>query len=150
MFPIAHVPLQSFKRKDKNENDTYQYSTGTRDAPGSFPYPQDPQKPLFALQAAYQPSLIKDKEREGSVIFKVWPLEAADADLDVKPMTEGKVEIGKQIKAGDYYLSATEVRYWVGMFVRYEPGKPIVLASLWVGLGGMILTFIGRMVRKSS
>jgi hypothetical protein len=52
------------------------------------------------------------------------------------------------VNVGRYYLEAKEVRYWVGMNVRYEPGKPIVLTSLWVGLGGMILTFIGRMRRS--
>ncbi len=146
----AHVPLQSIKQKDKNDNDIYLYTTGTKEAPGSFPYPQEPLKPLFALQIAFQPSLIKDKERDGSVYFQVWPLQVADTVPDVKPVVEGKAEIGKQIKAGEYYLSATEVRYWVGMYVRYEPGKPIVLASLWVGLGGLIITFVGRMRKKSS
>jgi len=35
------------------------------------------------------------------------------------------------------------------MIVRYEPGKPIVLTSLWVGLAGMIITTAGRMMRSS-
>jgi hypothetical protein len=34
------------------------------------------------------------------------------------------------------------------MNVRYEPGKPIVLTSLWVALGGLIITFIGRMQKR--
>ncbi len=34
------------------------------------------------------------------------------------------------------------------MNVRYEPGKPIVLASLWVGFAGMLITTIGRMMRS--
>lgn len=77
------------------------------------------------------------------------PLDTEEMKQAEKPIAEGKAEIGKKIKAGDYYLSAQEVRYWVGMTVRHEPGKPIVLASLGLGLGGMIITFIGR-IRRSS
>jgi cytochrome c biogenesis protein ResB len=134
----AYVPLQSLKQK----GDKYLYTTGTKDGPGSFPFPQDPLKPLFALQAAYHPSFLK--ERAGEAVLQVWRLDKAD-DGRTKPIAEGRTAIGKKIKAGDYYLSVKEVRYWVGMSVRYEPGKPIVLTSLWVGLSGMIITFIGRM-----
>ncbi len=136
----AYVPLQSLKQK----SDQYLYTTGTKDGPGSFLFPQDPLKPLFALQAAYHPSFLKERERDGEAVFKVWQLDKADDDR-TKPMVEGRARIGKKIKAGDYYLSVKEVRYWVGMSVRYEPGKPVVLTSLWVGLSGMIITFIGRM-----
>lgn len=134
----AFVPLQSLKQK----GDQYLYTTGTKDGPGSFPFPQDPLKPLFALQAAYHPAFLK--ERTGDAVFQVWQLDKADDD-GKKPIAEGRAPTGKKVKAGDYYLSAKEVRYWVGMTVRYEPGKPIVLASLWVGFGGMVITFIGRM-----
>ncbi len=135
----AYVPLQSFKQK----GDQFLYTTGTKDGPGSFPFPQNPLQPMFALQSAYHPSFLK--ERAGEASFQVWPLAASDAGHGIKPMAEGRAVIGRMVKAGDYHLSAREVRYWVGMTVRYEPGKPIVLASLWVGLSGMIMTFIGRM-----
>lgn len=64
-----------------------------------------------------------------------------------KPMASGTVSLGKTFRAGDHMLSVNEVRYWVIMHISYEPGLPIVLASLWVGLGGIIITFIGR-IRK--
>jgi len=134
----AHIPLQSLKQK----GDQYLYTTGTKEGPGSFPFPQDPLNPLFALQAAYHPAFLK--ERAGDAVFQVWQLDKT-ADGRTKPIAEGRVSIGKKIKAGDYYLSVKEVRYWVGMSVRCEPGQPIVLASFWVGLSGMIITFIGRM-----
>jgi hypothetical protein len=143
----AHFPLQSIKVKDKNNNDAYLYTTGTRDGPGSIPYPQEPLKPLFELQTVFKPSLNMEKKRDGEVLFQVWPLNDENANTAVDPIAEGKSEVGKKIRAGDYYLSVTEVRYWVAMLVRYEPGKPIVLTSLWVGLSGMIITFIGRMAR---
>lgn len=136
------IGLQSLKQKD----DKYLYTTGTKIAPGSFPFPQEPLKPIFALQESYQPD--PKKERGGNVIFKVWPVVNPDVKPEGKPSAEVKVAIGKKIRIGEYYLSAEEVRYWVGMMVRYEPGKPIVLASLWVGLGGLFITFIGRL-RKS-
>ncbi|MBI5847155.1 MAG: hypothetical protein HZB31_04275 [Nitrospirae bacterium] len=180
----GHVPLQSFKQKDE----TYLYSTGTKEeGPGGLAYPQDPVKPLFGLQATYEPS--KFTERAGDTIFTVWPLvvpdehkaetlpdhgagqkpDAPDPHANMKkedmaaahsdgkktgtvatekPLAEGKVPIGKKIRVGDYYLEAREVRYWVAMSVRYDPGQPIVLASLWIGLGGMVITFIGR-IRRS-
>ena len=135
----AYVPLQSLKQKDN----TYLYTSGTREAPGNFPFPQYPINPLLSLQVSYQPSQIK--ERAGVVYFNVWPFTEREARQGMKPGAQGKAAIGEMFKAGDYILSVKEVRYWAGMRVNREPGQPAVLASLWVGLGGMILTFIGRL-----
>lgn len=137
----AHVPLQSLKQKDE----TYLYTTGTKDGPGSFPFPQNPLQPEFDLQAAYLPAPLK--ERGGEAFFQVW-LHNKVKGADAKPLSEGKAAIGGMLDAGDYYLSAAEVRYWAGMTVRYDPGLPIVLASLWVGLGGIVITTIGRLLKK--
>lgn len=136
----AFVSLQSLKQK----GDSYLYTTGTKEGPGGLPFPQDPLHPMYDLQVEFQPSYIK--ERAGDVVFQVRPF-MAEGKRDEKPFAEGKRGMGKKIMAGDHYLAVTEVRYWVGMSVSYEPGKPIVLTSLWVGLGGMIITFIGRMRR---
>ena len=138
----AYVPLQSLKQKDN----TYLYTTGTKEGPGSFAFPQDPAKPLLDLRVAYRPSLIKEKT--GDAFFQVWPLPKADARQEQKVIAEGKSAIGDKFAAGAYRLSAREVRYWVAMSVRYDPGQPIVLTSLWVGLFGIVLTFIGR-IRKA-
>lgn len=138
----AHVPLQSLKQK----NDAYLYTTGTKAGPGAFPFPQEPLQPLFGLQAVYVPDPKKD--RAGEVELSVWPLAWEGAEQSKKPVATGKAAIGKKVKVGEYYLSAQEVRYWVGMSVRYEPGQPIVLAGMWVGLGGMIITFFGRMRKQ--
>jgi len=138
----AHVPLQSLKQKDE----TYLYTTGTKDGPGMFPFPQDPLQPIFALQAVYIPTPVK--KRAGEAFFQVWPHNKVKGEGD-KPHAEGKAAIGEMFDAGDYYLSATEVRYWVGMSVRYDPGLPIVLTSLWVGLGGIVITTIGRLRRAA-
>jgi cytochrome c biogenesis protein ResB len=139
----AHIPLQSFKQKD----DKYLYMTGTKDSPAPLAFPQDPLKPLFDLQVTYLPTPLK--ERAGDAVFQVWQHTMVPEE-GTGPFAEGKAEIGGMVKAGNYYLSAKEVRYWVAMSVRYDPGQPIVLASLWVGLGGMIITFIGRMKRGSA
>ncbi len=89
------------------------------------------------------------KDRAGEAELSVWPLKREDAEQSKEPVAAGKAAIGKKVKAGAYYLAATEVRYWVGMSVHYEPGQPIVFASMWVGLGGMIITFFCRMRRGS-
>jgi hypothetical protein len=143
----AHIPLQS-SRKDK---DTYLYSTGyTLNGEVKFdaiPFPGAPEGPLFALKTDYLPSKIK--ERDGNVEFFLYVLDK-DGQLRDKTLIEGKAAIGEQFAFREYVLSAKEVRYWVGMLVRYEPGKPILLTSLWVGLIGMCLTTLGRMFKKKS
>jgi len=138
----AYVPQQSLKQKDGS----YLYTTGTKEGPGNFPFPQQPANPLFSLQVAYRPS--KLTERSGEALFQVWPLHKPDTSEARKAIAEGTAAIGEKYDAGEYSLSVREVRYWVAMMVRYEPGKPIVLASLWMGFGGMVITFIGRMRRK--
>lgn len=137
----AFVPLQSLRQEDGG----YLYTTGTRHGPGSFPYPQDPMSPFFSLQVAYIPS--KFAERAGEAVFQVWPYAEQGQKQGERPIAEGKTVIGEKIRAGEYYLSVTEIRYWVGMTVRHEPGKPFVLTSLWIGFGGMVITFIGRLRR---
>jgi cytochrome c biogenesis protein ResB len=134
----AHVPLQSLKQKDNS----YLYTSGNKNGPGRFAFPQESGKPLYYLQVAYRTSPLK--ERDGEAFFEVWPYATADVYQGEKPLASGKVAIGKKFDAGDYKLSVKEIRYWVGMKLRYDPGKPIVLTSLWVGLAGMIITTIGR------
>jgi hypothetical protein len=85
-------------------------------------------------------------ERSGDASFKVWPYSKSET----LPIAEIKVPVGEKIRVGDHQLSVKEIRYWVGMDVRYDPGQPVVLASLWVALGGMIITFIGRMQRYNA
>ena len=143
----AHIPLQS-SRKDK---DTYLYSTGyTVNGEVKFDaiaFPGAPERPVFAVKTDYLPS--KLKERSGSVDFYLYVLDK-DGQLRDKTLVEGKAAIGEQFAVGEYQLAAKEVRYWVGMLVRYEPGKPILLTSLWVGLAGMIITTVGPMFKKKS
>ena len=138
----AHFPLQSLKQKD----DSYLYTSGTKEGPGNFIFPQHPEKSLFELQLAYKPS--KLEERAGEAFFQVWPLAETGNKQEERPFAEGKAAVGEKFRAGDYFLEAKEIRYWVGMNVRYEPGKPIVLTSLWVALGGLIITFIGRLQKR--
>lgn len=137
----AYIPLQSLEQKNKS----FLYTIGTKYAPASTQFPYAPAKPLIYLQVAYRPS--KLKERAGDAFFQVWPLDKVKAEGE-KPLAEGKTPVGEKFDAGDYALSVNEIRYWVGIRVGYEPGQPIVLTSMWTGLFGMIITFIGRM-RKS-
>jgi hypothetical protein len=136
----AYVPLQSLKKKDGD----ILVTSGSKDGPGSFPFPQNSTPPLFYVQIAYIPSKLID--RSGDAEFQVWPY-GIKRDAEGKPIARGKVSMGAMFNVGDYSLSVQEVRYWAAMMVRYEPGKSLVLVSLWVGLTGMIITFIGR-IRK--
>ena len=140
----GYGPLQSIPQKDSG----FIYTTGFKEGNTVIAMPVDfppaPETARFAFQPTYTPS--KLKEREGEVEFRLYPLQEM---LDLaKPFVKGKTTIGKPLSVGEYLLEAKEVRYWAVMTVRYEPGKPIVLASLWVGLAGMLLTTVGRMLRK--
>ena len=144
----AIIPFQSIKQGEGS----YLYTTGYSDEQGphadSIAFPQPPETRRFALQVTYLPS--KLKEREGEVALQLFSLNDKGVPESGPPFASGKALIGEPFSAGEYVLMAEEVRYWVGMVVRYEPGKPIVLASLWVGLVGMIITTVGRMFRKEN
>lgn len=142
------VPLQSIAVG----KDSYHYSTGYRDynelvvKKDVIPFPAAPEQPLFALRTEYLPS--KTKELSGKVQHLLYSLDNSGMPKRDKPLAEGTAELGEPFAVGGYLLTTQEVRYWVGMLVRYEPGKPFVLTSLWVALAGMAITTLGRMVRK--
>jgi len=138
----AHLPLQSLKKTD----DSYHYTTGRKDGPVAIPFPQAPNEPLFGLNVSYKPDA--KKERGGEAQFLIYPTVKGAADKEEKPMADGTVPIGANFSAGDYRLSVKEVRYWTAIAVRYEPGQPIILTSLWVGLFGVTLTTAARIYRK--
>lgn len=138
----AYLPLQSLKQKD----DAFFYTIGTRDGPTIIRFPQEPQKPLLGLNVNYKPDPLK--ERAGEAFFLVYPRQKADPKQEEKPTASGKAPIGEKFVAGEYQFSVKEIRYWAAMAVRYEPGQPIVLTSLWVGLFGVTLTTVARIFRK--
>lgn len=138
----AFLPLQSIKQKDNS----YLYTTGTRDKPALAPFPHPPEQPVMGMQLVYLPS--KLAERGGEALFKLYPLDSKGMPLLDKPFAEGKTAVGEQLDAGEYRLSVKEIRYWAAMMTRYEPGKPFILSSLWVGLAGMIITTAGRMLKS--
>jgi hypothetical protein len=142
----AHMPLQSIPQGANG----FRYVTGVKEGdvinPIAVAFPVPPEAPRMGLQLGYTPA--KLKEREGEAQFQLYPIDSKGNPKFDKLLAEGKAPIGKSFTTGDFVLSAQEVRYWVGMTVRYEPGKPIVLTSLWVGLAGMLITTIGR-IRRS-
>jgi hypothetical protein len=139
----AMIPLQSLPRG----KDSYLYTTGSSQAPGSFPFPPPPAPALFLLQAGYVPD--QQADRAGQVEFFTWPAEHRGASSGKPPSASGKVVVGGSFDAGDYQLEAREVRYWVGMSVRRDPGLPVILTSLWTGLAGMTMTFVGRILQDA-
>lgn len=138
----AHLPLQSLQIKEGE----YHYTTGRKDGPVVIPFPQAPGEPVFSLNVSYKPD--PKKERSGEAQYLVYPLDKAAGTKDDKPIFQGTAPIGSPFAAGDHLLSVKEVRYWTAIAVRYEPGQPIILASLWVGLFGVTLTTVARFYRK--
>lgn len=142
----AHVPLQSIKREDGG----FRYVTGFKDGDtivaSEAPFPPPPENPQLTLRVGYIPS--KLLERSGEAEFEIYPQDQGAANSAPEPLVKGKVAIGAPFAYGDYLLTAKEVRYWVAMTVRYEPGKPLVLLSLWTGLAGMVITTAGRMIKN--
>lgn len=131
----AHVPLQSYKQKD----DTFRYATGTAAEEVAFAFPPPPAPPRADVHLAFRPSTVK--ERDGEVSLRV----AVPGPHGGPPVDHtGRVVVGAPFEAGDVVLTPREIRYWVGMDVKYDPGLTIILASLCFGLGGMVLTFAGR------
>ncbi len=144
-----HVPLQSYRQKDGS----YRYASGTAKEEVLFVFPPPPEHPRADVHLSYRPSTVKD--REGEVTFRVTPVAPHGAVMPVgthgDPGAErtGRVRVGAPFDAGDVTLTPREIRYWVGMDVRYDPGLTVILASLCFGLGGMALTFVGR-IRQGS
>jgi hypothetical protein len=147
----AMVPLQSLRQGET----AYLYTTGSATAPGAFPFPPPPDAAALLLQIGYVPD--QERDRSGQVEFFTWPAGSVGATGPehrtvpgaAEPSAAGKVPVGGTLPVGDYRLEAREVRYWVGMTVRHDPGLLFILTSLWAGLGGMTLTFAGR-IRQDS
>lgn len=138
----AHISLQSLQQKEN----TYLYTNGTKDGPKFLTFPQPPANPIMGLNVSYLPEI--KKERSGNVFFQIRSL-GTDKDIQKEPLiAEGKAAIGAKFNAGEYDIAVKEVRYWAAMFVRYEPGQPLILTSLWVGLFGMTLTMLARIFGK--
>lgn len=128
----AHVPLQSIRQADGS----YLYATGTTTQPGPFGFPAE--QPHLELEVDYFPGLV---ERTGKVRFQARPL---GADGPTGTARVGMAAVGEQVDLDGHRLAPREIRYWVGLSVRYDPGLNVILVSLTLGLLGMALTFIGR------
>jgi hypothetical protein len=130
----VHVALQSYKRTDES----FLYASGTASGAAGFDFPPPPEHPRAELKVSYQPG---PEERTGQVSFEVSPFGPPGVPL---AELRSVVPVGGQVDAGDFLLSPREIRYWVGMNVRYDPGQIVILSSLCLGLAGMVVTFVGR------
>jgi cytochrome c biogenesis protein ResB len=146
----AHVPLQSIAQEDGS----HVYATGSKSEPLSFPFPFPPEKPLTELIVTFRPSTVS--ERQGEVGFHLSPLQASDtADAwtagaaKAASRRAGQVPVGGEFDAGDFKLTPREVRYWVAMNVRHDPGQNVILGSMCFGLAGMAITLYGRVRQRS-
>jgi len=135
----AYVPLQSLRQEDGN----YLYAAGTTSGPTAFDFPPAPEHPRASLRVSYFPGI---EPRTGQVRLEVQPYRPSAAPpLAASAEHTGLVPVGGQLDAGDFSVSPREIRYWVGMDVRYDPGLTVVLTALCTGLVGMVLTLIGRL-----
>lgn len=152
----AMVPLQSLKRGES----AILYASGTPRGPSSFPFPPPPAAAALLLQVSYVPD--QQTDRAGHVEFTTWPVSELEAEhgsgsearrhggpAAERGTDSGPVPVGGTFDAGEYQLEAREVRYWVGMTVRHDPGLMLILSSLWAGLGGMTMTFAGRILQDA-
>lgn len=132
----AYVPLQSLRQDDGS----YVYATGSAKGVAPFEFPPPPQQPRAVLQLTYLPS--SAAERSGQVRVEV---QSVGAHGERSALRSGLVKVGERFDGKDFALSPLEIRYWVGMDVRYDPGLWIILSSLCLGLAGMTMTFAGRL-----
>lgn len=138
----AHIPLQSLKQKDGSVI----YATGSKEGASPFPFPQQHIQPFMGLFLGFVPSA--ELDRTGLVDYKAYPIVGGDFKIADQPILEGQVKSGESFHAFNHGMSIREIRYWVTMTVRHEPGKPVVLASLCMGLLGLIITTSGRMFKR--
>jgi hypothetical protein len=118
--------------------------TGSSKGLSSFPFPGEAKQPLLAVQMSYVPD--PGKERAGTVRLQTLPLDPATGEVaQGAAVNVSEVPIGGRLEAGDYLLSPTEVRYWAGMTVRYDPAQGFILGSLVAGFAGMLFTLVGRL-----
>jgi cytochrome c biogenesis protein ResB len=137
----AHVPLQSLRQPDES----YQYVTGTATGISPFLFPPPPDQPLAELQFSYRPSTVA--QREGEVTFQVRPFGPSG---DPQPEREGRTVVGAGFDAGAFTLTPREIRYWVGINVRRDPGMAVILASLCLGVVGMAMVLAARVRQGAS
>lgn len=138
----ACFSLQSLRGKD----DKFTYTTGSPHGPEPIVFPQSPQKPLFYLMTQYFPVL--NNERNGKVQFTVMPFREGQHAFPSEQKIQRKASVGERVQMGDHSLELKEVRFWMNLDVRYNPGLPLIFTSLWLGFGGIILTTVARLIKK--
>lgn len=128
----GHVPLQSIRQPDGG----YLYSTGSAKEPGSFGFPPD--RPRLDLEVNYWPGL---EERTGKLRLQARPV--GPSGPEGVPQVK-MVSVGERAELAGAGLEPREIRYWVGLSVRYDPGLNVILTSLCLAFVGTTLTFVGR------
>jgi cytochrome c biogenesis protein ResB len=132
----GYVPLQSLKQPDGR----FLYAAGSSRGPETFGLPPPPDHPRAQMLMSLRPNVVED--RQGEVTFA-----ARSIALDGTPGVEqkGTRVVGAAFDLDDITLTPREIRYWVGINVRYDPGLAIILTSLCLGLAGIVVMFVGRL-----
>jgi hypothetical protein len=143
LLQVTYVPDARQDRVGKVEFATWPPGTGAESPGGTAPAAQAGAK---ASQAAGSGSAHSDQPLPPGAVHP--PGGAAPPASATDPgQRTGMVAVGATFESGDHLLEASEVRYWVGMTLRRDPGLTLILASLWAGLAGMTMTFVGRIMQ---
>lgn len=140
----AYTSLQNYKQKDGS----YIFTTGVKNGEqASAEFPQIPNMPpLFKIQFTYHPPTRPDGQKKAS--YKVWEYDKNMKNGEGKFLYAGSAQLGEKVAFGDYALAMKDVRHWASINVLYNPGLPLILASLWAGLGGLVMTAVARLRKK--
>lgn len=131
----AFLPLQSMKQADGS----YLYVSGSAEGIAPFRFPPPPEHPVADLQLVFRPSTVAD--RQGEITIDALPFGARAPEGE----RSGRVVVGTPFDLGRFTLTPKEMRYWVGVIVRHDPGLTIILASLCFGALGMAVILVGRL-----
>jgi hypothetical protein len=138
----ACYSLQSLREKDGK----FSYTTGSPHGPSPIPFPQAPLKPLFNLLTRYYPE--PKNELGGKIQFGIAPLPDGQRPGKEEILFGKKAIIGEKVLVGEHLLELKEVRSWVNLDVKYNPGRYLIMISFWSGLGGITLTLLARIFRQ--
>jgi len=143
----AYAPLNAVRRADGNFNYV-----------GGFPFP--PVNPFFSLWSVYFPETGVITPNEKAKVFLEIRQLASPASPELqrgepnqsreeKELFKGKAGLKEMVPVGFFFISVDEVRYWSRMKVIHHPGLFLILFSFWLAFGGISLSTIAKMIKKS-
>jgi len=133
----AYAPLNAVRRADGNFNYV-----------GGFPFP--PVNPFFSLWSVYFPETgVITPNEKAKVFLEIKQLGSEIQNEVEKELFKGKAGLKEMVPVGFFFISVDEVRYWSRMKVIHHPGLFLIFFSFWLAFGGISLSTIAKMIKKS-